>query len=128
MKNQICPPKEVVDRLKADVIEPKLIEFAEEIKRALFITMELWIENDGEQIGQFNVGSGEMTISVVVRLRFREAYGERILMFCESLFEKDEALSGCSGFELRAEINSMNEIKWTGYTVRYNRWRWTGWR
>lgn len=127
---EMLPDRSIVDQFTDEVLRPKLVEISKELSRRFELDMAV-IQGDTVvlRLDRLSVGSEKQDpLHGECRLRFREAFGNRILIFCEVLFDRNEAVHNCSGFSLRGDWKAETAIKRTGYTVRYSVWEWTGWR
>jgi|SRR5579859_6979414 len=117
------------DQLKVFIgglLTPKLNQISTDSERHLILSG--FIMAGGEitkAIAPFSIGNLEKPqLNGDLRLRFREAFGNRILLNCQCIFQRDQAVHNCSGFLLKGELKGET-IKCTGWTIHYSVWDWT---
>jgi hypothetical protein len=125
---EIVPTEDQVRSLSQGVLLPTLNQIAKDSGRRLALTASIMVGADRvNTLPNLSVGKPEDAIlDGELRLRFREAFGGRVLMHCECIFKKAQAVSNCSGFSLKGELKG-SVARRTAWTMRYSVWNWTGW-
>ena len=127
-KTEIIPEGSVIEEFLCKVVRPTLLRVSKDAKRQLQVTALVMQENrETCSLGLLTIGSAQaQVLHGNIRLRFREAFGGRILMHCEALFDRSESVNNCSGFSLKG-VWEEGTAKRTAWTMRYSVWNWTGW-
>lgn len=126
--NQIEPSPSIIDACVDQLVVPKLNNLARDTERKINANIELFVNDIGKPYRQINIGDFKQPMDIDLRIRFREAYGGRYIMFCEALIGEAQSVSGCSGFMLKGDMRIDRQPKCTSHTIRYNLWHWVGWR
>lgn len=127
-KREIEPSMEIVNAAIRQVLTPTLEQIAADAGRCISMEATVW-RGETEIVKLLNIQVGMAENPVLpgnLRLRFRDAFGGRILMHVEALFEREQAVAKCSGFTLKADIRD-GSAKRTAFTMRYSVWEWIGW-
>ncbi len=127
MPKQITPSAEIVQTFINGVAQATLEQVASEVDRKLKLSVEVWEEDSGRKFGDLDVGVADKPVVGTLRMRFREAFGGRYLMFSELMFDENEDVGGCSGCSFKADLRPGNDAKRTAWTMRHNVRKWTGW-
>jgi len=127
-KAEVLPESSAIEELMSAVVRPTLEVIARDAGRRLEVTAVIMRgESKVLDRGLLSFGTNQTRLlHGKMRLRFRQAFGGRLLMHCEALFERSEAVNNCSGFSLKAELKA-GTAKRKGWTMRYTVWDWTGW-
>jgi hypothetical protein len=127
-RDEILPSDNEIQTLISGVVLPTLQKIADDTMRRLVITPTLMQgSNEQRTFEPIKIGNASAEIlSGAIRLRFREAFGNRILVHCECVFSREQAVEQCSGFSLKGEMKE-GVVKRTAWTMRYSVWDWCGW-
>ena len=128
MKNETVPNSNVIEEMVRDIVRPTLETIAKDMGGHLNISISVMEgASEATKASQLFAGANQLPpLCGNVRLRFREVSSERLLMHCETLFVREQAVNNCSGFYLKAEM-LKNVSKRTAWTIRYGLWDWAGW-
>lgn len=125
---EIVPTDDQANILIDKIVIVTLNQIARDIDRGITLTTSIMVGDDAtKNLASIAVGKfGDRIVNGELRLRFREAFGNRLLMYCECIFQKAQAVNNCSGFSLKGELKG-DAVKRTAWTMRYSVWTWTGW-
>jgi hypothetical protein len=125
---EIIPADHQTKLLIGGVVLPTLEQVAKEKGCSISLATSIMVGDIAARISEpLMVGrADQQTLVGEIRLRFREAFGGRILMHCECVIQKNNPMGNWSGFSLRGELQSAC-VKRTAWTMRYSVWDWKGW-
>lgn len=127
-RKEIAPSSEVIETATSEILRPTIENIATETNRYLKLEVTIFC-NENQVINAPHIEAGCIDSNLLngkLRLRFRDAFGNRTIMFAEAIFERSQAVSNCSGFSLKADLRE-GSAKRTAFTMRYSVWNWTGW-
>ena len=125
--NEVLPEPDIIKQLVAGILRPTIETVAKDAARHIELTPVIVHRGTEQQtLDVIHAGNGEV-LHGKARLRFRVAPSGRVVMDCETLFVKEEAVKKCSGFSLKGELRPGDAAKRTEWTMRYSVWDWMGW-
>ena len=113
----------------ASIIVPTIESIAAEAERRIELDVAVFCA-DSEALPLGLIAGGDHTLPTVrgqMRLRFREAFQGRLLVYGETILERSEAAGSFSGFTVKGESAPSAKPRSKGVTVRHNVWSWKGW-
>jgi hypothetical protein len=127
-ESEILPSDSQLNLFVERLIVPMLRELSSETGHQLFLATSIMIGGEtAKTLAVLSIGESEQAcLNGALRLRFKEAFGNRTLLHCECIFRQDQAVKNCSGLSLRGELKD-SEVKRLSWTIRYSVWNWTGW-
>jgi hypothetical protein len=128
MRDETIPDESQLRCLLEGIILPVLNQIAGEIGRRIRTSATIMLGGDPmDSVCLRDAGDDDCPLlEGELRLYCRNAFGGRMVMFCECIFERHPTVHNCSGFSLKAELKE-NVTKRTAFTMRYSVWDWTGW-
>src|SRR5688500_10373301 len=126
-RSEIVPTEDQIYTLIDKIVAPAVRQIATDTERFLNLAPIVMVGDEpAKPLALLSNGDpNHSALNGKLRLRFRKAFGERILLHCECIFQKDQAVRNCSGFSLKAELKGQ-VAKRTAWTVRYSVWNWMG--
>jgi hypothetical protein len=128
MKHEIIPNSEAIGKMVSTLVLPTLEKISKDVGRRVEVDVVVMQKaSEAVKYDRLSIGDDQMPLLCGgLRLRFREASDNRLLMHCEALFNREQAVHNCSGFSMKGELKE-NAVKRTAWTMRYSVWDWTGW-
>lgn len=125
---ETLPNPRVIENSLREILIPTLEKIAADANRRIELKAAVYCGEDLiAELPRIAVGNEEDSeMCGLMRIRFRDAFGGRTLMFAEAIFDREQAVSKCSGFSVKADLRE-NVAKKTAFTMRYSVWNWTGW-
>lgn len=137
-KDLIRPSPEVVGAVIQKAVVPALRDIQSDLGEAIPTVVSLWTPNmEGPKILVTEDGTLESALAVPpkgeMRLSFRDtAIPGRLLFFGEAVYHRNTSpKTGFSGFDLRGVACDRGQeltVEDESWTIKYNVWRFRGWR
>jgi len=134
----ICPELTIVSAVIDKAVAPALRDIEKEIVEALPTIVTVWLPNlEGPKILVTGQGILEAVLESApkgeMRLSFRQTAIEgRLLFFGETVYQQSVSPKlGFSGFDLRGSLRIQPDnilVEDESWTIKYNVWRFRGWR
>ena len=127
MPKEIFPQNDIILLFANTVVLSTLEDLSKEFRSQFHIHLEVWRDKTSKKVLKKTYGNYSDCIAATMRMRFRQGFGERYIMFSEARFETPFGVNNCTGFTLKASCNENSSPKRDRLTIQYNTQDWSKW-